>query len=93
MDPSKKQFSACPSVLLSKLNSLLHQAAEKYNLRLGAPSAAPCGADCIIPSPFDWWDQFFGYVPMRDFTLSLPRFNLSSTAAAYALQVVQGLHL
>lgn len=35
------------------------QAAAKYGLRLGSPSAAPCGVDCVTPNPFDWWDQFF----------------------------------
>jgi len=29
------------------------------NLRIGSPAPAPCGANCVIASPFDWWDQFF----------------------------------
>ena len=40
--------------------TLLLQAAEKYGLQLGSPSAAPCGASCVVANPFEWWDQFFG---------------------------------
>ncbi len=38
----------------------LEEAAEKLGTRLGSPSAAVCGANCIERNPFDWWDQFFG---------------------------------
>ena len=33
----------------------LQAAAQKRNLRLGSPAAAPCGTNCIMNSPFDWW--------------------------------------
>ena len=33
----------------------LQAAAQKRNLRLGSPAAAPCGANCIMSSPFEWW--------------------------------------
>ncbi|EFN56784.1 hypothetical protein CHLNCDRAFT_144273 [Chlorella variabilis] len=37
----------------------LEEVADRLGLRLGAPAAAPCGAQCVTPSPFDWWDEFF----------------------------------
>ena len=38
----------------------LESVARERGLRLGAPAAAPCGADCVRYSPFSWWDEFFG---------------------------------
>ena len=35
------------------------QAADKHGLLLGTPAAAPCGAACVLPDPFLWWDRFF----------------------------------
>ena len=32
----------------------LQAAAQKRGLRLGSPAAAPCGANCIMSSPFEW---------------------------------------
>lgn len=29
-------------------------AAQKLNLRLGSPAAAPCGGSCITRNPFEW---------------------------------------
>ncbi len=37
----------------------LEAVADKLGLRLGAPAASPCGADCVQPDPFRWWDEFF----------------------------------
>ncbi len=32
----------------------LVEAAQKLNLRLGSPAAAPCGANCMMRNPFEW---------------------------------------
>ena len=33
----------------------LGAAAQKLGLRLGSPAAAPCGANCVVRNPFEWW--------------------------------------
>ena len=38
----------------AKMWPKLAKAAQKLNLRLGSPSAAPCGANCIMRNPFEW---------------------------------------
>lgn len=45
--------------VLQELWPQLEEVADRLGLRLGAPAAAPCGAQCVTPSPFDWWDEFF----------------------------------
>ncbi|KAL4444069.1 hypothetical protein ABPG75_011806 [Micractinium tetrahymenae] len=37
----------------------LEALADRLDLRLGSPAAAPCGRDCIVADPFVWLDQFF----------------------------------
>ncbi|PSC75873.1 neutral sphingomyelinase [Micractinium conductrix] len=37
----------------------LQAAADALGVRLGSPAAAPCGAECLEPDPFQWWDRFF----------------------------------
>ena len=48
-----------PSICAQELWRHLEAVADRLGLRLGAPAAAPCGADCLTPNPFDWWDEFF----------------------------------
>eukprot|EP00884_Botryococcus_braunii_P022816 jgi/Botrbrau1/9218/Bobra.0028s0014.1 len=36
----------------------LVKVAKERGLKLGSPSAATCGANCITNSPFDWMDQW-----------------------------------
>ena len=50
--------SACsprPQALWPRLQA----AADALGVRLGSPAAAPCGAECLEPDPFQWWDRFF----------------------------------
>jgi hypothetical protein len=56
-----EQHVAFPSrsLALQALWPQVEAVADKLGLRLGAPAAAPCGAKCVTPSPFDWWDEFF----------------------------------
>ncbi len=39
----------------AKLWPKLAGAAQKLGLRLGSPAAAPCGANCNMRSPFEWY--------------------------------------
>ena len=52
----------------------LEAVAEKRGLRLGAPAASPCGANCLEPDPFRWWDEFFFWRVRRP-TFILPFFR------------------
>lgn len=37
----------------------LEAIAHDMDLKLGTPSPAPCGSNCVRASPFQWWDEFF----------------------------------
>ena len=39
----------------AKLWPKLAGAAQKLGLRLGSPAAAPCGGNCNMRSPFEWY--------------------------------------
>lgn len=68
---SLRPTSACPCVQASNVIPFvcnptpqfywpyIESVADKLGLALGAPAAAPCGAECVEPDPFKWWDEFF----------------------------------
>ena len=49
-----REESALTPASAAALWPRLEEAAEKLGLALGSPAAAPCGANCVTRSPFDW---------------------------------------
>ncbi len=51
--PDREESNLSPEAAAA-LWPKLEAAAEKLGLLLGSPAAAPCGANCVTRSPFDW---------------------------------------
>ena len=58
-EPTHRQQANLQPEEAAQLWPHLQDAARKHGLRLGTPAAAPCGADCVLQDPFEWWDRFF----------------------------------
>lgn len=59
-EPNHQEQAAMTPEQAAALWPLLEAAAATHGgLRLGSPSAAPCGAGCIVANPLEWLRQFF----------------------------------
>ena len=53
-EPGHQQQANLSPVEASTLWPVMEQVAKDRNLKLGTPSPAPCGAQCVRSSPFQW---------------------------------------
>ncbi|DBA84370.1 TPA: hypothetical protein ACH3X2_006221 [Trebouxia sp. C0005] len=58
-EPGHQQQSNLEPAEAAALWPAMEQVANKMGLRLGTPSPAPCGVQCVRSSPFQWFDEFF----------------------------------
>lgn len=58
-EPNHRMQAALSPQEAAALWPQVQAVADQLGLRLGSPAAAPCGAKCVEPDPFKWWDAFF----------------------------------